>query len=217
MKKVYIALALLVNIILCSVFIQALGVAQEYLEDNTLYLKPGTSRLFTVTLQNEDDEEVKIKFVVASEIITIINPEEYYTIPAKFYDTRIRLNIFVPQDAKIDTVYPINYYVQPMANSDGGMIPLNLRINKQFFVKVIDETQEIEQKIPEPTPIIEKNEQEESSIEQPEIIKKKNSGLNEYLKVALILSFIIILILLVWKKSSLLSIRIIKKKRNKKR
>jgi len=224
MKKLFIILAFFVSIMLFSVGVYAIGVAQEYLNDNTLYLAPGTSRLFTITLQNGDSDDIKVRIVLDSEIATITDALEIYTIPAKFYDMFIRLNITVPKDANIGAIYPISYYVQPITEADGSMIPINLRINKHFNVKVVDENQQTEQKAPpRPNPVANKPKQE--IIEEPAIISKNDAiskervFLNRYFQVGLILCVIVLVILFLWKKSALLSTRLIKKSkiRRKKR
>lgn len=212
MKKSCVALAFL--FILCSACIHAIGVAQDYLPENTLFLTPGSSYIFTITLQNENSEELHVKLVLNSDIAVIVNPKPYYLIPGKFYNTKVYVNISISKETKLNTQYAVGYYVQPLINSSGAMIPLNLRINKQFFVKVVDKNytteQPLSQKIEQPT--ISGNTIEEKKP-QPEktLMVTKETVLNLYLKGAFILACILLILTFIWKKSALLSNKVIKR------
>jgi hypothetical protein len=216
MKNIIIFLILL---ILVSYTALAIGVAQEYLKDNMLTMKSGVSRIFTITLQNSDNFSLNVKVELQSTIAHIINYQEIYTIPPKYYDSYVRINITIPIGAKIGDRYPIDYYVQPLVLSDGAMIPVNLRINKHITVIVTDDTLDADIS---PTPEIQISDApvsiatENEPIPSQQVIGKKPMG-NDYFTGALILLILTIFIVYLWKKSSLLSKKLVKKPRRKRR
>ena len=101
MKRILTAMLFTFFLVLCAQPLRAIGVAQEYLENNTLYLKPGAERLFTVTVQNPDEQNITVTLGLKSDIVTIINPQESYMIPAKCYDFHIDLRIKIPRSGPI--------------------------------------------------------------------------------------------------------------------
>jgi hypothetical protein len=215
---------LVIFILLISGSVHAIGVAQEYLKDNILQMAPGTTRIFTITLQNSDNSSLNVKLSLNSKIASIIQYQEIYTIPPMFYDLYIRLNITVPADAKIGEIYPVDYFVQPLVLADGAMIPINLRINKHFSVLAANQSQE-EQQSPTPTieigntPAVSKIE-EKPIVAQENIVSQKNapkSIKNDYFTGALILAILALTIIFLWKKSSLLSKKLIKRSRKRRR
>lgn len=208
MKEIKLVVAVFIVFILyIQPILATIGVAQEYMEDNTLYLSPGAQRQFKITLQNSDSSEISVQVVVSSEIANIINPESYYTIPPTFYDKFVYLNISIPPTTPLNTEYTIGYSVQPLVSSEGTMIPLSLRINKQFKVYVGNKSLK-------PIPPVVTEEVHVKKVEQPIVVKDTNLIIT-YVKGVLILAIIIFLLIFIWKKSYVLSVKVIKKRKKR--
>jgi hypothetical protein len=209
MHKILIALALFLLVI--SPEIYSLGVAQDFLQDDTMYLQPGASRLLKITLQNEESQEVLVTLNFESEIARIIDMQQIYTIPPTFYDKRFYMNISIPLDTPYNTSYSIGYSVQPLLNKSGAMIPLNIRLNKHFNVIVVDKNY-----IPQQKPIEHTIPEQEKTVESPAKIVYPIYLLLIF-KTLIIIIALLGIIIFIWKKSSMLSIRIVKKKTKKRK
>ena len=131
MKRVTLLLFLL---LIPTVY--SLGLASTYLEDNTLKLKPGESFIYTITLQNSEDIDIEAEFTLNSEIAYSINPQDTYLIQGKTYDTKIKLNVTIPDNQDIGKKYNIAYSLKPITTST-GQVTMNFKLNKNFNVEVI--------------------------------------------------------------------------------
>ena len=54
-----------------------LGVAQDYLEDDTLRLMNGETHYLKIILQNPEDVDVPVLISVNSEVAELFEPKEY--------------------------------------------------------------------------------------------------------------------------------------------
>ena len=130
-KAIFILLALLIF----SLNASALGVVSDYLENNTLILAEDSSKLYGIRLQNPTSEELYIKLTYDDTIAKIIDYQEIYSIPKK--DSKsIFFNISAPSNFKQDSNYLVSYTVHQLSGSGSG-VPILLKINKNFNVKVI--------------------------------------------------------------------------------
>lgn len=116
-----------------------LGVAQDYLEDDTLRLMNGETHYLKIILQNPEDVDVPVSISVNSEVVEIFEPKEYYNLSAKSYDNVIYLKITAPKDGKIGDKYEVTYSVSPYKSQEGGMVGLNMKITRKFYVLIVDE------------------------------------------------------------------------------
>ncbi|MBR9677592.1 hypothetical protein GOV04_05625 [Candidatus Woesearchaeota archaeon] len=180
MKKFFFILFLTIFL---SSQTQALGVAQDYLKDNTLRLLQGQEHVLKLTLQNPQEEPVTVTLVINSEIATIINPNQTYNLPAKSFDTEIFLKIKAPKDAQIGDAHKIIYSITPQAkDNNGGMIGMNMRLTRSFDVLIVDENG----------------------------VGTKPKKLNYYyLSFTIVLFFVIFLL---WKRSNIISKKLFRKK-----
>jgi len=116
----------------------ALGVSSDFLENNTLELIDGSSTIYGIRLQNPDEEEVNVRLVLNSNTAKIINYKEIYTLSKG--KTEVLFNITAPEDARIGDIYGVGYYMEPVSALGGGGIPIGMKINKDFKVKIIRDT-----------------------------------------------------------------------------
>ena len=113
---------------------RALGVASDYLENSTLILMEGTSKLYGIRLQNPGLEEIYIKLTYNEDIAKIVDYEEIYKIPPKSSKS-VFFNIS-SQNSKQGT-YTVGYTVHQLSGSSSG-VPILLKINKNFNVNIIE-------------------------------------------------------------------------------
>ena len=133
--RVIIFTLLLAVAIIFSFNVNALAVASDYLENNTLILLDGTSKLYGIRLQNPTSNEINIKVTYDSTIAKIVDYQEIYTIPPKT-NQPIFFNISAPSNSKPEDTYTISYTVHELSGSGSG-VPILLKINRGFKVKII--------------------------------------------------------------------------------
>ena len=131
MRAVFFFLLLIV----LSFNANALSVVSDYLENNTIYLKDGTSKLYGIRLQNPDQEETQLQLVYDDAIAKVIDYKEAYMVPPKS-SIAIVFNVSAPKKSKPGDIYTISYTVHQLAGSGPG-VPILLRIGNGFKVKII--------------------------------------------------------------------------------
>ncbi len=175
----------------------ALGIAYEYMNDNTITVPQGNERIFRLTLQNDQDTQVSVKVVVDSEIATLRGKSDY-TISAKNYDTPVDILIKVPSDAPINSSYGVHYVITPTADKSTGQVPFSVRYDRGFSVIVGKPAKQV--------PILAEPVIEQPAITTP-IVEQKTTSIG----VTLILIICIIAILgLVWQSSKKISKKMMK-------
>lgn len=115
--------------------VNALAVASDYLENDTLFLVDGTSKLYGIRLQNPSSQEIQLQLTYDDAIVNVIDYEEIYTIPLKT-NKPIFFNISAPPNSKPGDTYTVSYTVHQLSGSGPG-VPILLKINKNFKVKII--------------------------------------------------------------------------------
>ncbi|MBU0665808.1 MAG: hypothetical protein ABIC91_06425 [Nanoarchaeota archaeon] len=116
-----------------------LGVAQDYMEDNTLRLLKGESHFVRLTLQNPEDVSVNVKITLESEVAELTDKNPTYNLSPKSFDNELFIKITCPKNAKIGDYYTVTYAVEPQTSSDGGQIGMNMRIRRSFDVVIVNE------------------------------------------------------------------------------
>ena len=120
---------------LLSFNVNALAVATDYLENKTLFLEDGGSKLYGARLQNSASGETQVKLSYGEDIAKVIDYEEIYTIPGK--DTKsILFNITAPKNSKPGDTFTFGFTINQVSGSGSG-VPILLKINKNFKVQII--------------------------------------------------------------------------------
>lgn len=122
-------------IALLSFNVNALAVATDYLENGTLFLEEGSSKLYGARLQNSASGEIQVQLTYGDTLAKIIDYEETYTIPPKGTQS-ITFNITAPKDTKPGNTFTFGFTVHQVSGSGPG-VPILLKINKNFKVKII--------------------------------------------------------------------------------
>lgn len=123
--------------LMLSLNVNALAVASDYYNDNTLELIEETSKIFSIRLQNPDSYESRVKVDYDKQLMKAIDFKEEYALPPQS-STRIEFNVTAPQYDKNNNLFVISYTVHQLSAGGGGGIPFLTRINKSFKLKVIE-------------------------------------------------------------------------------
>lgn len=121
--------------VLLSFSVNALSVASDFLENDTLLLMEGTSKLYGIRLQNPSSGQVYLQITSDNQIAKIVDYEETYVIPAK--SSRSVLFNVSALNLKPGNSYSVGYTVYQLSGSGSG-VGLALKINKNFNVKIIE-------------------------------------------------------------------------------
>ena len=111
-------LTYLLLIILVSTGVQAFGISYQYMQNKTLELYPGQNYMFKLTVQNKDEEDIRVNIALDSAIATLAGGSEL-KVPGATYDRHVFFNITIPEDAQPGDMYNINYLVRPLGRGEG--------------------------------------------------------------------------------------------------
>ena len=127
---------LVLSVLLLSLSSGAVSVVSDYLVNDTLELTKGTSKIYSIRLQNPTDAEVGIKLDYDTAFMKAIDYKEVYTLPPKTAGYKILFNVTAPKEPGL---YTVSYTVGEVEPSGGAGLPILLKINKNFKLKVIKE------------------------------------------------------------------------------
>ena len=169
----------------------SLGLAHEYLENRTLVLEPGDQYFFKLIIQNNDPEDVTVNVTLNSEIASLIGGG-VIEIPANTFDKFVYFNISLPQNATPGRLYTVNYVVTPMTAGD-GQVTFQVKYDRKLRVRVAGEGE-----APSKT-----SRQKPGDIEQ--VVSEPEEAQESPFWNILLIIVIAILILLIWRRSNMLS------------
>ena len=115
--------------------VHALGIVSDYLERDTLEVEEGTSSLYSIRIQNQEEGAVDVKFSYDNTFLTLLDGEDRYSIPPKG-TLRLVFNVTAPQVDGNQT-HRIGYTVQKIGSEGSGM-PILLTIGRNFDLKIVD-------------------------------------------------------------------------------
>nr|MCK4930160.1 hypothetical protein [Nanoarchaeota archaeon] len=183
-------LTYLLLIILVSTGVQAFGISYQYMQNKTLELYPGQNYMFKLTVQNKDEEDIRVNIALDSAIATLAGGSEL-KVPGATYDRHVFFNITIPEDAQPGDMYNINYLVRPLGRGE-GQVPFTVQYDRNFKIKVVPKPKEVEE-------------------EKPALIPEETK-IPKWMFIPIIIIVVLVLLILTWKKSHQMSGRIIKKK-----
>lgn len=114
--------------------VNAISVASDYLANDTFELVEGTSKLYSIRLQNPTQQEVAVRIDYDASFMQIINYKEVYILPPKESGYRILFNVTAPKDQGL---YKVGYTISEVEPSSGGL-PIRLKINRNFNLKIVE-------------------------------------------------------------------------------
>ena len=113
----------------------AISFASDHLENDTLVLISGSSKIYGIRLQNPTDSPVSVKIEYDNSLMKIINYKDVYNLPPHETGYSISFNVTAPEKPGI---YNVAYTVMEV-ESGGGGLPIRLKINRNFKLKVIED------------------------------------------------------------------------------
>ena len=113
----------------------AISVVSDYLANGTLELTESTSKIYSIRLQNPTDNEVGIKIDYDATFIKVIDYKDVYVLPPRTTGYRINFNVTAP---KKTGEYTVGYTVSEVEPSAGGGLPIRLKINRNFKLRVTE-------------------------------------------------------------------------------
>src|SRR3989338_5355942 len=131
-----IIISLLAVIAILSLSVSAVSVASDYLTNGTLELPEGASKIYSIRLQNPTDKEVGIKLDYDAAFMKAIDYKGVYIVAPKTAGYRIEFNVTASQKPGL---YTISYTVSEVEPSASGGLPILLKVNKSFKLRVIDD------------------------------------------------------------------------------
>jgi|SRR3989344_7046837 len=130
------AILILLALVIISIEVHAISVASDYLVNGTLELIEGTSKIYSIRLQNPNDNEAGVKLDYDATFLKVIDYKEVYILPPKTTGYSVLLNVTAP---KKPGMYTIGYTVSEVEPGASGGLPIRLKINKSFKLRVIEE------------------------------------------------------------------------------
>ena len=123
--------------IILGMNIAALSVVSDFLENNTLVVKEGESKLYGIRLQNPTGGETSFKLTYDEQIAKIVDYQEIYTVPPGA-NKPIYFNITTKNLKPGDHI--MSYTVHELSGSGQG-VPILLKISKNLKIKVDKNTE----------------------------------------------------------------------------
>ena len=135
MRLIIFILLAVVLISLSSLKTNAISFASDHLENDTLVLISGDSKIYGIRLQNPSDSPVSVKIEYDNTLMKIIDYREIYNLGPKETGYSISFNVTAP---KKPGIYDVGYTVMEV-EAGGGGLPIRLKINRNFKLKVTEE------------------------------------------------------------------------------
>ena len=197
----WVATVLLV--ILCVSNVHALGLAYEYMDNNTINVPQGTQRVFRLTIQNEENKEFQVNVSVQSDSdIAVMRGETLVTVLPKTYNTAADILITIPNDTPINNSYHVQFTAIPTEKkSEGGQIGFSIVYSRGFTVIVGPQAIQ-------PPLLVEQN------IEQPAATLAQQSTFDNIGVTLTLIVIIAAITVLIWRSSRKLSRKITRPKEN---
>ncbi|MBI2659184.1 hypothetical protein HYX05_03760 [Candidatus Woesearchaeota archaeon] len=127
---------LLLVFLTTSLQAKAISVVSDYLVNDTLELIEGTSKIYSIRLQNPSDYEAAIRLDYDDTLMKVIDYREVYNLAPKDTAYRILFNVTAPDKLGI---YRASYTVSEVEPAGGGAVPIRLKINRGFYIKVTED------------------------------------------------------------------------------
>ena len=148
---IFISLFLLISIINTHAF----GVSTKFYKGNPLVLEPGETAQTRLKLQNmvgSEDLIATADITSGSEIAKIIDKNTEYLVPLGTTDTKVNLEISIPENIPLNTNYDIKVYIKTSPVEEHGNLALGTGMTVRIPVEIKLKEQPItEETIPEVT------------------------------------------------------------------
>lgn len=115
-----------------------IGIAKDYLPNNTMIMQPGGDTNYQIYLTNTDSNNIQVRMILRAALplkAEAGNSNELVVIPAKTYNYPYRVHLSIPSDAQTGKKYRVNL-VLTSAGTGSGMVTLSNEISEHFFVQI---------------------------------------------------------------------------------
>ena len=136
-RGVIVVVVFLIFINYCY-FAQAFGVSTPYLENDTLKMEAGQTSVYTITVQNGDNQDYYVNISYSSTDNIANLRKTAYFIPSKTYNNTFYFDISVPKNASKGQSYTLEYSAKPITN-ESSTLSVGLEIKRHITIEVIDE------------------------------------------------------------------------------
>jgi len=136
MKTLNIGLIVLAILVVLP-FASAFGVSTPYWKENPLVMNPGEMKDVTLNLQNmvgDKDVAIRVSLMNGQEIATLTDSSNDYLVPIKTADTYVHIQIKIPQNVTLGSVYPVTLSFITITSGAGGAVSMGTGIEKSFDV-----------------------------------------------------------------------------------
>lgn len=183
-KELAVIGSLIVLSILISSYAAAFAVSSTYWSENPLMLYPGETKDFSFTLQNlagSEDVTLKAMITQGSEVVSIIDSTDIYTVPAG-KKTSVNLRAVIPEGTGVGKVYPFEIVFITVAETEQGAFGIGSSIKQSFNVEVVEK-------------VVEKPQVAEAFPQE-----KPETEISTWIAIAVVIILIIIVIIIILKK-----------------
>lgn len=141
MSKFGILFGLMAVVLLSSSVVSAFGVAAEYWADRPLEISPGQTVNTYFMIQNVGDStgdiDVKASVIEGAEFATLLDGSSYSVADGQQREARIEVS--VPSDAPIGTIYPVKVLFQQVSSGNGNEpLQFSFNVEREFGVVVVE-------------------------------------------------------------------------------
>lgn len=136
-QKMILSIVLIVTLV---GIVNAVAVARPYWDENPLKLAPGESKIITLNLQSDTNEEVTVESEIQSEIATLVDGTSYLVSPGDM-KVPVRINVKMPENSETGITYPITVTFKEIASGEGGMVQFTGAATITFPAKAVAETE----------------------------------------------------------------------------
>ena len=115
----------------------AIGLAQDYLENKTVFVQPGEQVIHNLELQNPHGQQVQVNVSLQGPYVSFNNNQQdiLVTLPAQQLRTHVPILIEVDKNATKHTTHRVVFRAQPIPSED-GMVSVGVRLSGEFFIQV---------------------------------------------------------------------------------
>ncbi len=135
-KNLKIIILSIFLLVMLSLNVNAFGISSPYWDDNPLYVQPGETKEFSMSLQNMaggEDIIMTAELNSGKEIATLTGQSTTYNVPLGSSNVPVYLKIIIPKDAKPKQEWQVGISFKT-ASKNTGPVTIGGAVDKGFKV-----------------------------------------------------------------------------------